>query len=164
MTIDRRVDKSAARIVRLLLDLQIGQAWDPIQLAQELGVSRRTIFRDIATLRRAGVPIHFDVQQNSYRLPQPNAKRARGLSAQEIGVLAIAAHTSPLNAVDRLRKLINDGIAKLTTGLSDQNRAQMESLFAMFVEPLSAPRNGEVADFSMSMLDAFANRETLKPI
>ena len=92
MTIDRRVDKSAARIVRLLLDLQIGQAWDPIQLAQELGVSRRTIFRDIATLRRAGVPIHFDVQQNSYRLPQPNAKRARGLSAQEIGVLAIAAH------------------------------------------------------------------------
>jgi predicted DNA-binding transcriptional regulator YafY len=156
MTSDRRIDKSAERIVRLLLDLQIGQAWDPIQLAQELGVSRRTIFRDIATLRRAGVPIQFDVQQNTYRLRQPNAKWPRGLSAQEIGILAIAARSSSLNAVEGLRKLIYEGIAKLTAGLSDQNRAQMESLFATWVDPLPAPRNGQAPDFLTAILDAFA--------
>jgi predicted DNA-binding transcriptional regulator YafY len=135
MSTSQGPDKSSERIVRLLLDLQSGQAWDPIQLAQELAVSRRTIFRDIATLRRAGVPVQFDERQNTYRLPQSRTNVPSVLSSSEIIALTLAARTSPLNAAKSLAKVIRDGTKKFTANLSAQSHAELDRLSATCVGP-----------------------------
>lgn len=54
------------RIIRLLTTLQSGQAPSVDKLASLLGCSRRTLFRDLNTLQKVGVPIFFDKSRNGY--------------------------------------------------------------------------------------------------
>ncbi len=56
--------ESLLKILRLL-DKRVVLA--PAQLAELLGVTERTVYRYIAALQRAGYPIFFDKQKNSYR-------------------------------------------------------------------------------------------------
>ncbi|MHC4094182.1 MAG: helix-turn-helix transcriptional regulator [Planctomycetota bacterium] len=59
------------RIRRLIHLIQLLQRGEPIPLAdlrRELGVSRRTIFRDLSTLELAGLPCTFDRQRQGYVL------------------------------------------------------------------------------------------------
>jgi len=48
------------RLIRLIVLLQAGQAKSADQLAVEVGVSRRTVFRDLRMLEQAGVPYEHD--------------------------------------------------------------------------------------------------------
>ena len=49
--------------------LQAGRGHNANALAQSCGVSRRTIFRDLDALRRAGAPLQFDEVEQRYRIP-----------------------------------------------------------------------------------------------
>ncbi|MCP3980344.1 MAG: HTH domain-containing protein [bacterium] len=49
------------RAIRIVGLIQSGQARSVGSLADQLGVSRRTVFRDIRTLRDAGVPIESEL-------------------------------------------------------------------------------------------------------
>jgi len=57
-----------SRIVQLLTTLQSGQGYSANELAELLGVSRRTLFRDLAELAAIGVPYHFDAKCGGYRI------------------------------------------------------------------------------------------------
>lgn len=48
--------------------LQSGRPVDVDGLAEEFGVSRRTVYRDLDLLELAGIPCKFDKKANSYRL------------------------------------------------------------------------------------------------
>lgn len=54
--------------MKLLQILQSGGGQNAEGLAKQSGVSRRTLFRDLQTLRSAGVPLEFDPDQNRYSL------------------------------------------------------------------------------------------------
>ncbi len=56
------------RLIRLLEALQTGLMLSSAALAAECGVSRRTIFRDLATLQEAGVPVVLDQERQGYTL------------------------------------------------------------------------------------------------
>lgn len=56
------------RILRLITILQSGRFYSPNELAEELAVSRRTIFRDLDTLRRAGIPYFHNEQESGYKI------------------------------------------------------------------------------------------------
>jgi len=56
------------RILRILSLLQSGVTYNALQLAEETGVHRRTVFRDVALLRGAGIPIRFDADTSCYSL------------------------------------------------------------------------------------------------
>ena len=58
------------RILKLLTALHSGRALSVDDLAQELGVTRRTVFRDLSVMERSGVPFQFDRQQKRYRIRQ----------------------------------------------------------------------------------------------
>ena len=58
------------RILKLLTALHSGRALSVDDLAKELGVTRRTVFRDMSVLERSGVPFQFDRQQKRYRISQ----------------------------------------------------------------------------------------------
>ncbi|MCA9235436.1 MAG: transcriptional regulator [Planctomycetales bacterium] len=78
--------KRVTRLIKLLQELQAGAGDSPDGLAAACGVSRRTIFRDLETLKSAGVPIAFDKTSNQYALagahflPPVNFTAAEALS------------------------------------------------------------------------------------
>ena len=87
--------KRITRLLRLLQILQSGNGQNADGLAKACGVSRRTVFRDIESLRFAGVPIKFDEEHDRYSisgayfLPPINFTAAEALSlvalANEMG-------------------------------------------------------------------------------
>ncbi|MFQ5731777.1 MAG: helix-turn-helix transcriptional regulator [Planctomycetaceae bacterium] len=56
------------RLLKLLDVLQSGRSFNSVQLAQECGVSRRTIFRDLRTLQHSGLPVVYDGARQGYLL------------------------------------------------------------------------------------------------
>ena len=56
------------RILKLLTMLQSDRFYRPQELADELGVSRWTLFRDLDMLYKAGIPYYFDEEKGGYRV------------------------------------------------------------------------------------------------
>ena len=61
------------RGLRIYLLLQEGASYDAYQLAEMLGVTRRTVFRDIALLKEMGLPVEFDKGLAAYTLSDASA-------------------------------------------------------------------------------------------
>ena len=57
------------RLIQIIGMLQSGSGLHASAIAQECGVSRRTIFRDLETLRAAGVPLTYNDELSEYRIP-----------------------------------------------------------------------------------------------
>ncbi len=57
------------RLLRLIAILQSGRGHNVASLASACHVSRRTIFRDLDTLRDAGVPVRFDSERQHFHIP-----------------------------------------------------------------------------------------------
>jgi len=56
------------RLLTLVSLLQSGRSLNAPQLAQECGVSRRTIFRDLRTLQESGIPVQYSQSRQGYAL------------------------------------------------------------------------------------------------
>lgn len=72
-----------SRIIRLLTALQSGQRYDVGDLAGILKVARRTVFRDLKDLQRAGVPCYFDKAAGCYAIEPGYFLPAPDLNKQE---------------------------------------------------------------------------------
>ena len=59
------------RLFTLLQKLQSESSYNARQLAEELGVSRRTMFRDLRSLEKLGVKAEFDERAQRYRVTMP---------------------------------------------------------------------------------------------
>ena len=57
-----------SRVVKILTTLQADENYSPIDLEKLLGVSRRTIFRDLKELQNIGVPYKFDKKAGGYSI------------------------------------------------------------------------------------------------
>jgi predicted DNA-binding transcriptional regulator YafY len=78
-------------VLRIVILLQTGVPYNAHQLAQETGVHRRTIFRDIASLRGLGLPVQFDADTARYYLVQDALIGAQAISTDELTELLLAA-------------------------------------------------------------------------
>jgi len=58
------------RLLRLITMLQSGRSYTAGELAQELEVSRRTVFRDLNMLEMARIPYYFDPERRGYKISQ----------------------------------------------------------------------------------------------
>ncbi len=81
------------RLFQLYLNLaQSGKA-TAARLADNLGVSERTVYRDIERLRAAGVPVEGE-SHSGFRLREWPELPALFLSREEMGVLAAGAKSA----------------------------------------------------------------------
>ncbi|MGE0535161.1 MAG: helix-turn-helix transcriptional regulator [Pirellulales bacterium] len=55
-------------MLRLLLLIQSPRRRDARELAEKLGCSERTVYRDLQVLTTAGVPVYFDERDRCYRV------------------------------------------------------------------------------------------------
>ncbi|MEM1209911.1 MAG: YafY family protein [Planctomycetota bacterium] len=104
--------KRISRLIRLLTTIQSDPTQGPAELAEAMGVSRRTLFRDLNTLTEAGVPIVFE-QGRGYRiresffLPPVSLTVSEAVGVMLLGVQAQAQPDKPFHAagLSAIRKL-----------------------------------------------------------
>jgi len=58
------------RLLQLINAMRSGRAFSADELAKKLGVSRRTVFRDLDQLERSGVPCRYDANRHGYLIDE----------------------------------------------------------------------------------------------
>ncbi|WP_162006736.1 helix-turn-helix transcriptional regulator [Roseimaritima sediminicola] len=129
------------RILRILLLLQTRIPYDAYQLAEEMSVHRRTIFRDIAALRGLGIPIDFDNESACYSLSSQSALNLDRVSVEELSNLLVSACLATEQPSDRSESTKRVAL-KLCTQLPEPIREEIAKLAMRSQAPSPASSNG----------------------
>ncbi len=86
------VDDRLQRLLRVVELLQSGRVYNSLQIAESLGVSRRTIFRDLRLLERAGIPVVFDEERQGHVIRSPVLLPTAEFSLDETLSLLVLCH------------------------------------------------------------------------
>jgi proteasome accessory factor B len=84
--------KRIQRLLELIGLLQAGRGYNAEGLATDCGVSRRTIFRDLDVLRQSGVPLLFDAERQTYRIPGPVYLPPTDFTPEEAMAMLVLCH------------------------------------------------------------------------
>lgn len=81
------------RLLRILTLIQSEPGWKSTRLALECQTSARNVYRDIAVLRAAGIPVEYDAQLGGYRVRKEFFLPAVELTLDEsLALVALAEH------------------------------------------------------------------------
>lgn len=101
------------RVLRLLTILQSGSSPSVTELIEELGISKRTLFRDLNILEAAGIPYYHEADKGyrlapSFFLPPVNLKITEAMGLMMLAKAAAARSDQPLSdeAIQAVRKLV----------------------------------------------------------
>ncbi|MCZ6815347.1 MAG: HTH domain-containing protein [Planctomycetota bacterium] len=112
------------RVTRVLqLDILLRerpQALSAGRLCAELGVSRRTLRRDLTVLRRAGESVGYKRAEGGYRISVPTAQAAAVLSARELGALLAIARGAVPNSGSEFELGLRAASEKLRSALESE--------------------------------------------
>ena len=155
--------KRITRLLKLLQTLQAGNGDNATGLARACGVSRRTVFRDLETLRAAGVPLVFEKRDSRYSiasdyfLPPTNFTPAEALS-----IIALATQ---LGADDRLPffRPARSAALKLQSSLPPPLRNELKTIarsIHLRINPMD-PLAGQEAVYQQ-LVDAIAKRQAVR--
>jgi predicted DNA-binding transcriptional regulator YafY len=118
----------ADRLLSLMLLLQANGQMTAGQLAQELHVSERTIYRDVEALSLAGIPIYTqDGRNGGIGLDEQYRVSLTGLNKQEVQALFVSGTMMPIDELG-LAEANDNILLKLLASLPSLQRAEAQRI------------------------------------
>jgi predicted DNA-binding transcriptional regulator YafY len=125
-------------MLRLLSLLQMPRMWPGNELTARLGVSRRTIRRDVERLRDLGYPVRTAMGVGGgYRLMAGTAMPPLLLDDEEAVAIAVGLHAAAANAIEGMEEASVRALAKLEQVLPSRLRHRVGAISSATV-PLPA--------------------------
>ncbi|GHH87551.1 helix-turn-helix transcriptional regulator [Streptomyces capitiformicae] len=152
-----------ARLLQLLSLLQTPREWPGGELADRLGVSRRTVRRDIDRLRELGYPVQATKgADGGYRLIAGKAMPPLVLDDEEAVAIAVGLRAGAGHAVEGVDEASVRALAKLEQVLPSRLRHRVSTLQAA-TTPLTSGDGATVAPETLTvMASAVAGQERLR--
>ncbi|MFI2415586.1 helix-turn-helix transcriptional regulator [Streptomyces sp. NPDC018947] len=137
--------ETSARLLRLLSLLQAHREWSGADLAERLGVSPRTVRRDVDRLRELGYPVNASPGTGGgYRLGAGARLPPLLLDDDEAVAVAVGLRTAAGQGVEGIGESSVRALAKLEQVLPDRLRRRVGALNAFTVPMLRAPGSSSV--------------------
>lgn len=125
---------TSARTLRLLSLLQARRYWPGTELAERLGVSARTLRRDVDRLRELGYPVQAQRGvDGGYQLAAGAALPPLVLDEEEAVALAVGLRAAAPGAVEGVAEAGVRALAKVVRVMPARLRRRVEALSAMTV-------------------------------
>ncbi|MFD3352944.1 helix-turn-helix transcriptional regulator [Streptomyces fradiae] len=125
---------TSSRTLRLLSLLQTHRYWPGAELADRLGVSVRTLRRDVDRLRELGYPVEAQRGvDGGYQLAAGAALPPLVIDDDEAVALAVGLHTAAEGAVEGIAEASVRVLAKVAQVMPARLRRRVEALRAMTV-------------------------------
>ncbi|WP_262284047.1 YafY family protein [Micromonospora sp. MA102] len=153
-----------ARLLSLLSLLQTPRLWSGSELAGRLGVSGRTVRRDIDRLRELGYPVHAEQGgMGGYRLTAGAAMPPLLLEDDEAVAVAIGLRTAAAQPVTGVDEAAVRAMGKLLQVLPARLRRRVDTLTTSTVtHPFSVAGEAVDPDALVAAAAAIANHERLR--
>jgi predicted DNA-binding transcriptional regulator YafY len=120
--------ETSGRLLRLLSLLQARRDWPGGELAQRLGVTTRTVRRDVDRLRALGYPVHATSGVAGYRLGAGAGMPPLLLDDEEAVAVAIGLRTAAGGSVTGIEETSLRALAKLEQVLPSRLRHRVGAL------------------------------------
>ncbi|MEU8042148.1 YafY family protein [Streptosporangium sp. NPDC049078] len=151
--------ETSARLLRLLSLLQARKDWPGATLADRLGVSERTVRRDVDRLRELGYPVNATRgTDGGYRLGAGTVMPPLLLDDEEVVAVAVGLRTAAGGTVAGIEETSVRALAKLEQVLPSRLRHRVNAL-QTYVEPVPADSPGPVVDPEVLTVLAAACRD-----
>ncbi|NJP52538.1 YafY family transcriptional regulator [Streptomyces sp. SBST2-5] len=132
--------ETSARLLRLLSLLQTHREWSGADLAERLGVSARTLRRDVDRLRELGYPVHASPGTGGgYQLGAGARLPPLLLDDDEAVAVAVGLRTAAGGGIEGIGETSVRALAKLEQVLPDRLRRRVSALNAFTVPMLRGP-------------------------
>ncbi|MDH6133229.1 putative DNA-binding transcriptional regulator YafY [Kitasatospora sp. MAA4] len=156
------VSDTPARLLKLLSLLQTPREWPGSELAERLGVSPRTIRRDIERLRDLGYPVQATLGAvGGYRLAAGAAMPPLLLDDEEAVAIAVGLRTAAGAAVSGIEEAAVRALAKLEQVLPSRLRHRVGALNAATVPLAGGGPRVDPADLTV-LAAAVIGRERVR--
>ncbi|MCF3124101.1 YafY family transcriptional regulator [Streptomyces arenae] len=152
-----------ARLFQLLSLLQTPREWPGAELSERLGVSRRTVRRDIDRLRDLGYPVRASQgAAGGYRLVAGKAMPPLVLDDEEAVAIAVGLRAGAGHAVEGVEEASVRALAKLEQVLPSRLRHRVSALQTA-TTPLTSGDGASIAPETLTvMASAAAGHERLR--
>ncbi|GAA4674706.1 helix-turn-helix transcriptional regulator [Phytohabitans rumicis] len=125
--------ETSARLLKLLSLLQNRRDWSGAELAERLGVTPRTVRRDVDRLRGLGYPVHAAAGVAGYRLGAGAALPPLLLDDEEAVAVAVGLRTAAGGSVAGIEETSVRALAKLEQVLPSRLRHRINALQSVTV-------------------------------
>ncbi|MET9802699.1 YafY family protein [Streptomyces sp. NPDC006368] len=134
--------ETSARLLRLLSLFQARRDWSGADLADRLGVTPRTVRRDVDRLRELGYPVHATPGTGGgYQLGAGAALPPLLLEDDEAVAVAVGLRTAAGGGIEGVGETSVRALAKLEQVLPDRLRRRVGALTAFTVPMLRTPES-----------------------
>ncbi|WP_052867574.1 helix-turn-helix transcriptional regulator [Streptomyces niger] len=172
--------ETSARLLRLLSLLQAHREWSGADLADRLGVTPRTVRRDVERLRELGYPVHSAPgTAGGYQLGAGAELPPLLLDDEEAVAVAVGLRTAAAGGVAGIEETSVRALAKLEQVLPARLRRRVGALndftvplvsgagprvdAAVLTELAAACRDGQQLRFAYAAHDGTVSRRTVEP-
>jgi predicted DNA-binding transcriptional regulator YafY len=150
--------KRLERLTAMALFLGARRRVRASEVAEQFGVSLRTVYRDMASLVEAGFPVEGSAG-DGYRLPQESYLRPLALSPEEAEALALAARSLATTVRPPLREALTRASIKLEAVLDRPTRRRVLELQSRIAVAEGLPRQ---AGPTTEILEALRERRVAR--